>query len=183
MSRSSVRPRPLAPSQFPWRRIVEITEVQKSKIAEWIDDGASLSEVQRRLSEEFQINMTYMDVRFMLLELGLTPQDREESAQSDPSLLADAAGGQQEPIEASGVVDDGLQKGNVSVDVDRVMKPGSLVSGTVVFSDGVKASWSLDQFGRLALDAGGAEVQPSPEDVKAFQEELRKNLEKRGFSP
>ena len=160
---------------------MKITDVQKSKVAEWIDDGASLSEVQRRLSEEFQINMTYMDVRFMLIELGLTPQDREESTQTDPSVLDDTVAGPQDPIDSSSVVDDGLQKGNVSVDVDRVMKPGSLVSGTVVFSDGVKASWALDQLGRLALDAGGAEVHPSPEDIKVFQEELRKNLEKRGF--
>jgi len=160
---------------------VQITDIQKSKVAEWIDDGASLSEVQRWLSEELKINMTYMDVRFMLIELGLTPQDREEITPADPSVLDDAGAGPQEPIESSSVVDDGLQKGSVSVDVDRLMKPGSLVSGTVVFSDGVKASWALDQFGRLALDAGGAEVRPSPEDLKVFQEELRKNLEKRGF--
>jgi len=160
---------------------VEINEIQKSKIAEWIDEGASLSEVQRRLSEELDINMTYMDVRFMILDQGLTPHDREEIKQAEPTVLDQAGAGQPATMEAPGAVEDTLPGGGVSVEVDRVMKPGTLVSGTVVFSNGEKASWSLDQFGRLALDAGGAEIKPSPEDVKAFQEELRRNLEKRGF--
>ena len=29
-----------------------------------------------------------------------------------------------------------------------------MVSGTVVFSDGIKANWTIDQMGRLALVAG-----------------------------
>jgi hypothetical protein len=56
-----------------------------------------------------------------------------------------------------------------------------VVSGSVVFSDGVKATWALDQLGRLALDPGQSGYQPSAEDVDAFQQELSTQLQKQGF--
>jgi hypothetical protein len=56
-----------------------------------------------------------------------------------------------------------------------------VVSGTVVFSDGVKSNWGLDQYGRLALDSGNRQYRPSPEDLQAFQETLSRELQKRGF--
>ena len=71
--------------------------------------------------------------------------------------------------------------GGVAVTLDRIVKPGSVVSGTVRFSDGVSASWMLDQLGRLALDAGKPNYRPSPEDVQAFQVELRNLLQSRGI--
>jgi hypothetical protein len=69
----------------------------------------------------------------------------------------------------------------VSVDLDRVVKPGSLVSGRVTFSDGVSAGWSLDQLGRLALETSQPGYRPGREDLEAFQVELRRVLEKKGF--
>jgi hypothetical protein len=71
--------------------------------------------------------------------------------------------------------------GGVAVTLDRIVKPGSVVSGTVRFSDGVSASWMLDQLGRLAIDAGKPNYRPSPEDVQAFQIELRNLLQSRGI--
>ena len=67
------------------------------------------------------------------------------------------------------------------VEVDALTRAGAIVSGTVVFTDGVKASWFLDQSGRLALDAGQPDYKPSEEDLQAFQEELRAALKKKGF--
>ena len=160
---------------------MEITEIQKNKITEWVNEGASLAEVQRRLSEELEISMTYMEVRFMIIDLGLTLQDHKESAPSGPAVLDKTGAVQQDISDDSEDVADPMSTSNVSVEIDRVVKPGSLVSGSVVFSNGEKASWSLDQLGRLALDSGGSEVRPPPEDIKAFQDELRRKLEKRGF--
>ena len=71
--------------------------------------------------------------------------------------------------------------GGLSLDVDAITKPGAVVSGTVVFSDGIKASWFLDQSGRLGLDAGDPGYKPSEDDLQVFQEQLRGALEKRGF--
>jgi hypothetical protein len=71
--------------------------------------------------------------------------------------------------------------GSVSVSVDRVVKPGSLVSGTVRFSDGVSGSWFLDRLGQLALQTAKQGYKPSGSDLHAFQSELRKALERSGF--
>jgi hypothetical protein len=123
--------------------------------------------------------MTYMDVRFLVLDLELDVKDKEtapEPAQpDDPEAAQESAG----PVPPAAGQNDA--PGGVAVELDRVMKPGSLVSGTVSFSDGVNASWSLDQFGRLALDAGQPGYSPSEEDLAVFQEELRAALQKRGF--
>jgi hypothetical protein len=72
--------------------------------------------------------------------------------------------------------------GGVSVEIDRVVKAGAVVSGTVVFSDGVKAAWAVDNMGRLVLDPGGREgYRPSQDDIRAFQEELKRQVSRRGY--
>ena len=68
----------------------------------------------------------------------------------------------------------------VSVEVDKVMRPGALASGTVTFSDGVATQWQLDQFGRLAVTPKD-DHKPSEEDLMAFQQQLQVELRKAGF--
>jgi len=143
---------------------MEITDTQKETIRQWISEDCGLAEIQRRLQSEFQMSMTYMDVRFLLIDLGLAPKDRKEAPAPAPPAPAAPAG-----------------PGGVSVEVDMVTKPGTIVSGTVDFSDGVSAAWSLDQQGRLALSATKPGYKPSEEDLRAFQDGLRVALEKRGF--
>ena len=72
----------------------------------------------------------------------------------------------------------GLNKINVTDD-----DSGSPVSGArvVVFSDGEKADWSLDQMGRLALDARGEDYQPSESDLLEFQKKLSSLLQNQGY--
>jgi hypothetical protein len=62
-----------------------------------------------------------------------------------------------------------------------VTQPGTLVSGTVTFSDGNVASWYLDQTGRLGLAPKQQGYRPSPEDVEDFQLELQNELQKLGL--
>ena len=156
---------------------MELTVTQKQTIAEWVKEGNSLSEIQKRLAEELEIPMTYMDVRFLILDLGLNVQDKPEPVAQPKVQPLDAPG--TDPAATS--LEGSAPGGGVSVEVDRVTKPGTIVSGTVAFSDGTSSAWSLDQFGRLALDPGASGAQPSPEDLQAFQEELRAVLEKRGL--
>ena len=154
---------------------MDITEEQKVVVGKWIEDGLGLSDIQKRLSDELGVSMTYMDVRFMVLDLGLDVQDKVVAKPVvDPVDGGDGAG------DLAGNPGDALS-GGVSIEVDRIMKPGSVVSGTVVFSDGVSASWMLDQMGRLALDAGTPDYRPSESDLAAFQQELKSALEKKGF--
>ncbi len=69
----------------------------------------------------------------------------------------------------------------VVVDLDRIVRPGFMVSGSVTFSDGVSGKWALDQQGRLMLETPQKGYQPGPADVQAFQRELQLQLQKQGF--
>ena len=158
---------------------MELDNEQKSTIAGWVAEGLGLGEIQVKLREDMGLSMTYMDVRFLVLELGLEVQDKVEPVariqEADVEQMPEPAGPH------DGTLPEGVAPASVSVDVDRVMKPGSLVSGSVTFSDGVTASWALDQVGRLALEATQPGYKPGREDVAAFQQELRTALERRGF--
>lgn len=71
--------------------------------------------------------------------------------------------------------------GNVTVTLDVVTLPGTMVSGKATFSDGKTASWYLDQFGRLGLRAVEPGYQPPPADIPVFQKQLQRLLQKQGF--
>ena len=84
--------------------------------------------------------------------------------------------------ESSEASEGGPQAANVSVTVDAIMIPGTMASGDVVFSDGVKGKWYLDQMGRLGL--GGDLPQgyrPAPEDAALFQARLMEALRSKGL--
>jgi hypothetical protein len=71
--------------------------------------------------------------------------------------------------------------GGVKVDLDRVVRPGAAVSGSVTFSDGTSGKWAMDQYGRLMLDTGKKGYQPAAADVQAFQRELSRQLQQHGL--
>jgi hypothetical protein len=71
--------------------------------------------------------------------------------------------------------------GSLKLEVDRIMRPGTVVSGNVTFSDGVSGKWALDQYGRLMLDTGQKGYQPSAADVQIFQRELQQQLQRHGY--
>ena len=69
----------------------------------------------------------------------------------------------------------------VTVDVDSVVPPGAMASGSVTFSDGVSKTWTIDQFGRLGLSGGDEGYKPSDEDLMEFQRQLESNLRGKGM--
>jgi hypothetical protein len=71
--------------------------------------------------------------------------------------------------------------GSVKVEVDRLVRPGSVVSGSVTFSDGTTGKWALDQLGRLMLETGKKGYQPPASDVQEFQQQLSAQLQRQGF--
>jgi hypothetical protein len=134
---------------------MNLDEAQKQKVAAWIEEGFKLSEIQSKLASEFGVQMTYMEVRFLMDDLKLRPKEKERSA---PATGLVKGGLQQgtpagaEPLEEGPAF--GKETGSAggpSVSVDQVTRPGALVSGKVSFRDGNSAEWSLDQFGRLAF--------------------------------
>ena len=151
---------------------MQLSDAQKATVTQWIQEGRSLADVQRSLREDFDISITYMDVRFLIDDLDI-PVIEEAATAATAATAAEA-----EPADAE-LVDEG---GAVTVDVDAIMQPGSLVSGTVRFSDGVNLGWQLSAAGQLGLIPGDdPEYRPSPEDVQSFQSQLEEVLRKKGF--
>lgn len=144
---------------------MKLTDEQVASVADWTREGASLSDVQKRLEEDFSVRITYMDLRFLIDDLDL---ELKSTGPKFEELKTDNL----EPQQAGG---------GVRVSLDKVARPDALVSGQVTFSDGVSAQWHLDQMGRLSLDAKQPGYKPSPEDLQTFQDELRKAVEKSGM--
>jgi hypothetical protein len=71
--------------------------------------------------------------------------------------------------------------GGVTVEIDKVVRPGAAASGSVTFSDGKKAGWHVDQFGQLGLVPPEEGYQPTEEDLQAFQMELRNAMQRSPF--
>ena len=159
---------------------MKLDEAQKQKVSGWIEEGLKLSEIQDKLNSEFGFRMTYMEVRFLIDDLGVKLKDKPVEAPAPPPAAPTPAAGTT-PTGTAPLEEDGLVGGGVSVTVDQVTRPGSLVSGKVKFSDGKSAEWYLDQMGRLGLAPKEQGYKPSQEDLMEFQTELQNELAKLGF--
>ena len=122
-----------------------------------------MSDLQRRLKEDFGHTLTYMDTRFLILDLGI---ELVEEPKTEPKEEEKPA-----PV-ATGIV---------TVTMDTLTLPGALVSGKVSFSDGETAIWMLDQTGRPGLDPDTPGYRPSQEDILEFQKQLRDLIQKSGL--
>ena len=157
---------------------MNLDESQRKKVAAWIADGATLSEIQTRLISEFGLKLTYMEVRFLVDDLKLTPKDPEPPKVAAP--VAEAAKPTDKkstppPAGPAGAT------GGVSVTVDHLARPGAIVSGKVTFSDGQQADWYLDQTGRLGVVTKQQGYKPSASDVQQFQAALQSEIARMGF--
>lgn len=162
---------------------MKLDEAQKQKVSGWIEEGFKLSEIQDKLNSEFGLRMTYMEVRFLIDDLGVKLKDKPqekppELTPKQPPAPTAKPGIPQPPLTEA---ENDLPASKVSVSVDQVTRPGALVSGKVTFSDGKSADWSLDQMGRLGLAPKEQGYKPTQEDLMDFQIELQNELARLGF--
>jgi len=155
---------------------MNLDPAQRQKVAAWIADGAKLSDIQTRLAAELGLKLTYMEVRFLVDDLKLTPKDPEP-----PKVVAPPAAKAPESKAAAPEAATAQPAGGVSVTVDKITRPGSLVSGKVTFSDGQAADWYLDQTGRLGVAPKQLGYKPSAADVQQFQAALEKEITRMGL--
>jgi len=170
---------------------MQLTAEQKQNVASWITNGAKLSEVQQRLAEEFGIRLTYMEARFLVDDLSLVPKETVTATPAKKSEPAgkpkDAIGGNTEEAFAEEeeipgeLPEEPTKLGKVSVSVDQITRPGSLVSGSATFSDGVVAEWYLDQMGRFGLVPPKPGYRPSSSDLAEFRIVLERELARMGL--
>jgi hypothetical protein len=70
---------------------MSLSPEQKAAVSSWIAAGDNLSVVQKKLRDQFQVSMTYMDVRFLVDDLNLTLKDPTPKADASDVTKAKAA--------------------------------------------------------------------------------------------
>lgn len=142
------------------RDIIMTKDELKKLIAKLLDEGNSLSEVQTILNKEYDEKMTFLDLRVLASELEDIDWTKDEPSEEE---------GEDDASEDGAASD---TEGKTVVEISRLQRPGVALSGSVKFASGATADWVLDQMGRLGLENSDGE--PTPEDLKEFQEELQK---------
>ena len=171
---------------------MELTNEQKQAVSRWIEEGLKLSDIQQKLGSEFNLRVTYMDARFIVDDLKLTPKDPVVSQPAaDEAVSAPDAPATDETAPVDGGLDPLIDEvdplagagsgGKVAVKVDEITRPGAMVSGSVTFSDGKKAGWYLDQTGRLGMVTEDPGYRPPQADVAQFQIALEQELVRMGM--
>lgn len=170
---------------------MNLDEAQRKQVSKWISEGLRLSDIQNRLSTEFGLRLTYMDVRLLVDDLKLMPKDIEPAKPADV-VLSGAKGtpsntqpGSTVPPQAPTPLEEEEEADapatGVTVSVDSLARPGAIASGKVTFSDGQTAQWYFDQTGRLGLVPPSPGYRPAPQDIQAFQQALDRELSKLGL--
>jgi hypothetical protein len=155
--------------------MARLTPEQISKVSAWVAEGATLSQIQERLSSQLEVAMTYMDVRFLVDDLNLALVEKEEPKQPEEAV-AEAA-----PAVAAVPAETAQGAGVVTVEVDTIAQPHAMVSGHVTFSDGEKADWYIDHQGRPGMAARTPGYRPTPQDITDFQTKLDAALRQAGY--
>lgn len=136
------------------------SDEQIAQMRRWMNELHSIGELQSKIQATFAKRLTYLETRFLMDDLHLQFPQPAEAKPNKPSAA---------PLEGSLV-------GSVTVSLDPVTRPGMLVNGSVTFSDGQKATWGLDQLGRVALQPETSGYRPSDNDRIEFQSALQKQL-------
>lgn len=148
---------------------MHLSKEQKEQLKLWVTDSLSLSSIYKNISTEWKTPMTFMELKFLIDDLNLEFPEKKEI----PT----------ENSEQKGITDlNDLDLPNqVTMEIDKIMRPGAVISGSVTFSDGAKASWQLDQRGRIALIPSIESYRPSQEDIQEFEKQLQEALQKAGY--
>ena len=152
----------------------KLTDEQVAQVRAWAAEGVDLNGIQKRLATECGVHMTYMDVRFLLLDYGIEIATAPEAkaAPAQEPLTAEVVA---EPLEPAAEADAVPAGGKVSVTLDELQLPGTLISGKVSFPSGGTGSWFIDQAGRLGWsDLSG---KPTQYEMQDFQTQLMQMLQ------
>lgn len=152
----------------------------KRFMAEELQKGTSLSEIQKSVNTRFKQKLTYMEIRILASEL-----ESVDWRALDPRAQAEAAKKAREDAEneenADGIAETEnaapTASGSTVVELSKLARPGMALSGSVKFASGSTAEWYMDQMGRLGLENLKGE-KPTQEDIEAFQIELEKVVRK-----
>lgn len=152
----------------------KVTADQLEQVRAWAAQGTDLNGIQKLLASECGVHLTYMDVRFLLLDNGIeiaaVPEPEKAAPQPEPQNEESPAAA--ESADAA----DPAPGGKPAITLDELQIPGAVLSGKVVFPGGTKGAWFIDNMGRFGWSDLSAK--PTPEELQAFQFELSQMLRK-----
>ena len=141
----------------------KVTAEQLEMVRVWASEGTDLNGIQKKLVAECGVHLTYMDVRFLLLDNGIEIATAPAPKKETPA-----------PAEPASAPAESAAPAKLKVTLDDVQLPGALISGKVEFPSGTRGAWMIDQMGRFAWnDLSGT---PTQEELQAFQTELTQML-------
>jgi hypothetical protein len=149
-------------------------EERKEIIQKLLTEGRTLSEILDYLHREKSDSITYMEMRLLLSEMPNAKLPEKEvpkppAASAAPSAIESATAKPDAPTQTAG--------GKLSISVDQIPQPGSMLSGYARFGSGAKAHWMLDEMGRLGVEPELGSSKPTTQDMKEFTNELRRLLQ------
>ncbi len=137
-------------------------------IGKLLNEGTSLSDIQKVLENEHDCRMTYMDLRLIASDLQVNWEKIDGPKKAPEDEL--------DPEEASEVVKEATLEPETTVTVSKIVRPGAVVSGEVTFKSGKRAEWFLDAMGRLGLNPLDDSGNPDEDDIADFQVKLQEVL-------
>ena len=154
---------------------------QISHIQAWADEGDGLPEIQKKLRDEFEMRVTYLETRFLLEDLKI---ELKPAPSPEPEVVPEETESADEGESEDGMTsEDSAEAGaaTAKVTIDALQRPDAIISGKVDFGGGHVTSWWLDQMGRLGMDPIASGFRPSEAQALAFQDELRAVIQKSGL--
>jgi hypothetical protein len=110
-----------------------LTPEQKAAVSTWVAAGDNLSAVQKKLSEQFKLSLTYRDVRFLVDDLELTLKDPAPKVDASDVTKTPPAPkpGAEKPAEKKSLLDKakeklGLAKDEAASADDELNEPADL---------------------------------------------------------
>lgn len=161
------------------------TEQRNELIVKLLNEGKSLSEVQKALEQEGAA-MTYFDLRLLAADLEINWKRQDPIPPPPPEKKKTAAKKKQPGVGDDVELDAEMLPGNdfedaadaasggTHIEVSKIVRPGAAISGSVTFASGAHGEWYVDNAGRLGVLPGKDSAKPTQEDVMAFQTELQR---------
>ena len=140
----------------------------------WASQGIDLNGIQKKLVAECGVHLTYMEVRFLLLDHGIEIARQQEAPKPAPAPQPQA----EQPAAPAPAADPmtGAAPVKPTMSLDDIQIPGTILSGKCEFPSGTKVAWQIDQMGQLnCSQLSGTMTQ---EEQQAFVFELRQILSK-----
>jgi len=140
----------------------------------WASQGIDLNGIQKNLVAECGVHLTYMEVRFLLLDHGIEIARQQEAPKPAPAPQPQA----EQPAAPAPAADPmtGAAPVKPTMSLDDIQIPGTILSGKCEFPSGTKVAWQIDQMGQLNCSQLSGTM--SQEEQQAFVFELRQILSK-----